>query len=163
MNTIRFNWLLNRYKQDREAVTELYEYYYPVIVRYIDRQFRGVVDGQDVAQQLFLRLFDVKAYNIRAPDAWIRTVAKNLALDILRRNGRRKEAEKFAEMPEAVFLPDTVSDKLNCLNETEKKIVYFRYWERYKLKEIAILLHIKYSTVKYFHSTAKVKIKKDQK
>ena len=49
MNTIRFNWLLARYKYDREAVTELYEFYYSVIVRYINRQFRGAVDGQDVA------------------------------------------------------------------------------------------------------------------
>lgn len=160
MNIIRFNWLLARYKYDREAVTELYEFYYPVIVRYINRQFRGAVDGQDVAQQFFLKLFNVRAYNIRAPNAWVRTVAKNIALNILRKNGRQKEAERFVAMSEEVFMPDNISEKLNCLNDKEKKIVYLRYWERYKLKEISELLKIKYSVVKYLHGTAKVKMKK---
>lgn len=142
MNIIKFNLLLQQYKSNREAVTELYEFYYPVIVRYINRQFRGAVDGQDVAQQFFLKLFNVRAYNIRAPNAWVRTVAKNIALNILRKNGRQKEAERFIAMSEEVFMPDNISEKLNCLNDKEKEIVYLRYWERYKLKEISELLKI---------------------
>lgn len=161
MNIIRFNWLLARYKYDREAVTELYEFYYPVIVRYINRQFRGAVDGQDVAQQFFLKLFTCKSNPIRAPNAWVRTVAKNIALDVLRKTGRQREAESFAAMPEEVFLPENLSDELKCLNETEKKIVYLRYWERYKLKEISDLLKIKYGCAKSIHAAAKMKIRKE--
>lgn len=163
MNIIRFNWLLARYKYDREAVTELYEFYYPVIVRYINRQFRGAVDGQDVAQQFFLKLFTYKSNPIRAPNAWVRTVAKNIALDVLRKKGRQREAESFAAMPEEVFLPDHISDELKCLNETEKKIVYLRYWERYKLKEISELLKIEYGCAKSIHAAAKTKMKKEYK
>ena len=62
MEEKRFNRLLERYKYSPEAVKELYEYYYPIIVRYINRQFRGEVDGQDVAQQFFLKLFQMKSY-----------------------------------------------------------------------------------------------------
>lgn len=160
MNIIKFNLLLQQYKSNREAVTELYEFYYPIIVRYINRQFRGAVDGQDVAQQFFLKLFNVRAYNIRAPNAWVRTVAKNIALDILRKNGRQKEAERFVAMSEEVFMPDDISDELKCLNETEKKVIYLRYWERYKLKEISELLEIKYGCAKSIHAAAKVKMKK---
>lgn len=160
MNVIRFNLLMQQYKYSREAVTEMYGYYYPLIVRYIDRQFRGEVDGQDIAQQFFLKLFHVKAYNIRAPNAWVRTVARNLAIDILRKCGNRQKAEEIAAMPEEVFLPDNISDELNCLNDNEKKVVYLRYWERYKLKEISELLEIKYGCVKSIHATAKMKIKK---
>lgn len=39
MEEKRFNRLLERYKYSPEAVKELYEYYYPIIVRYINRQF----------------------------------------------------------------------------------------------------------------------------
>lgn len=161
METIRFNWLLARYKYDREAVTELYEFYYPVIVRYINRQFRGAVDGRDIAQQFFLKLFTCKSNPIRAPNAWVRTVAKNIALDVLRKTGRQREAESFAALPEEVFLPDNISDELKCLNETEKKVIYLRYWERYKLKEISELLEIKYGCAKSIHAAAKMKIKKE--
>lgn len=77
MNNIRFNWLLERYKHSHKAAEELYEIYYPLIVCYIKRQFRGKVDGRDVAQQFFLKLFELKAYNIRAPNAWVHTVAHN--------------------------------------------------------------------------------------
>jgi len=159
MNVIRFNWLLNRYKYDREAVQELYECYYPWIVRYINWQFRGAVDGRDIAQQFFLKLFSYKSHPIRAPNAWVRTVARNLAIDILRKNGNRQKAEEFAAAPERVDLPGNVSEELACLNETEKKIVYLKYWERYKLKEIADLLQIKYGCAKTIHAAAKMKIK----
>lgn len=161
MNVIRFNWLLARYKYDREAVAELYGFYYPVIVRYINRQFRGAVDGQDIAQQFFLKLFNVRAYNIRAPNAWVHTIAKNIALDVLRKTGRQREAENFIAMPEEVFLPDNISDELKCLNETEKKVIYLRYWERYKLKEISELLKIEYGCAKSIHAAAKMKIRKE--
>lgn len=80
MEEKRFNRLLERYKYSHEAVKELYEYYYPIIVRYINRQFRGEVAGQDVAQQFFLKLFQMKSYKIRAPNAWVRTVTRNIAI-----------------------------------------------------------------------------------
>ncbi len=125
MNVIRFNWLLNRYKYDREAVQELYECYYPWIVRYINWQFRGAMDGRDIAQQFFLKLFNCKTNPIRAPNAWVRTVARNLAIDVLRKSGNRQKAEEFAAMSERVDLPENVSEELTCLNETEKKIVHY--------------------------------------
>ena len=161
MNIIKFNLLLQQYKSNREAVTELYEFYYPVIVRYINRQFRGAVDGQDIAQQFFLKLFTCKSNPIRAPNAWVRTVAKNIALDVLRKTGKQREAESFAAMPEEVFLPDHISNELKCLNEMEKKVIYLRYWERYKLKEISEFLEIKYGCAKSIHAAAKMKIRKE--
>ena len=114
MNNIRFNWLLERYKHSHKAAEELYEIYYPLIVCYIKRQFRGKVDGRDVAQQFFLKLFELKAYNIRAPNAWVHTVAHNIAIDILRKEGKEKAIETF-ELAEDPYIPDDVSELLSCL------------------------------------------------
>ena len=88
MNPILFNYLLSRYRSSPSAVTKLYEYYYPLIVRYIDRQFRGKVDGKDIAQQFFVKLFEIKPKFIRAPTAWVYTVVRNMALDKLRKDKR---------------------------------------------------------------------------
>ena len=130
MNNIRFNWLLERYKHSHKAAEELYEIYYPLIVCYIKRQFRGKVDGRDVAQQFFLKLFELKAYNIRAPNAWVHTVAHNIAIDILRKEGKEKAIETF-ELAEDPYIPDDVSELLSCLNDSEKQVIYLHYWERY--------------------------------
>lgn len=161
MNVVRFNRLLKKYKYSREAVKELYEYCYPIIIRYIGRQFRGKVDGQDVAQQFFLKLFNAKSNSIRAPNVWIHTVARNIAIDMLRKSNRQSEAERLAALPEEINLPDDVSDLLSDLEETEKKIVYLHYWERYTLREISEILTIKYGSVRYLHGTAKKKLKRN--
>lgn len=56
-----------------------------------------------------------------------------------------------------------MSDKaliaLEGLSESEQKIIYLRYWERFRLKEIAELLNEKYDAVKYHHRIAKNKLK----
>ncbi len=165
MNVIKFNFLLKQYKSDPAAVREFYEWYYPIIVRYINRQFRGQVDGEDVAQQFFLRLFQNKSNTIRAPNAWIHTVVRNIAIDILRKNGRWCAEDEIDSIPDRdeTYFPEEFSDILDCLNEEEKHVIYLHYWENYRLCEIAELLSKKYGRVKTIHATAKRKIKKDFK
>ena len=160
MEEKRFNRLLERYKYSHEAVKELYEYYYPIIVRYINRQFRGEVAGQDVAQQFFLKLFQMKSYKIRTPNAWVRTVTKNIAIDILRKNGKQYRVKELLVLPDYTGPPDNVADILKVLSESEQQIMYLRYWEKYNLKEIAELIKMKYSSVKYIHRAAKKKLRK---
>ena len=160
MEEKRFNRLLERYKYSPEAVKELYEYYYPIIVRYINRQFRGEVDGQDVAQQFFLKLFQMKSYKIRTPNAWVRTVTKNIAIDILRKNGKQYRVKELLVLPDYTGPPDNVADILKVLSESKQQIMYLRYWEKYNLKEIAELIKMKYSSVKYIHRAAKKKLRK---
>ena len=58
-------------------------------------------------------------------------------------------------------MPNEIAEELQGLNETEGKIMYYRYWEKYRLKEIAEMLHMKYDSVRYYHRTAKRKMKKE--
>ena len=159
MNPILFNYLLTRYRSSPRAVTKLYEYYYPLIVRYIDRQFRGKVDGKDVAQQFFVKLFEIKPKFIRAPTAWVYTVVRNMALDKLRKDKRLMFSDIDNRENGTVCLSDKAMLTLNCLTNIEQKIIYLRYWERFRLKEIAELLNEKYDAVKTYHRIAKHKLK----
>ena len=106
MNPILFNYLLTRYQSSPKAVTRLYEYYYPLIVRYIDRQFRGKVDGKDIAQQFFIKLFEIKPKFVRAPTAWVYTVARNMALDKLRKDKRLVYSETAERKGNDIRLSD---------------------------------------------------------
>lgn len=159
MNPILFNYLLTRYQSSPKAVTRLYEYYYPLIVRYIDRQFRGKVDGKDIAQQFFIKLFEIKPKFVRAPTAWVYTVARNMALDKLRKDKRLVYSETAERKGNDIRLSDKALLALEGLSEFEQKIIYLRYWERFRLKEIAELLNEKYDAVKYHHRIAKNKLK----
>lgn len=159
MNPILFNYLLSRYRSSPKAVTMLYEYYYPLIVRYIDRQFRGKVDGKDIAQQFFIKLFEIKPKFVRGPTAWVYTVVRNMALDKMRKDKRLIYTEKENRETETIYLSDKVSLALSGLTDIEQKIIYLRYWERFRLKEIAELLNEKYDAVKYHHRIAKNKLK----
>lgn len=159
VNPILFNNLLSRYRSSPKAVTKLYEYYYPLIVRYIDRQFRGKVDGKDIAQQFFIKLFEIKPKFVRAPTAWVYTVVRNMALDKMRKDKRLIYTEKENRETETIYLSDKVSLALSGLTDIEQKIIYLRYWERFRLKEIAELLNEKYDAVKYHHRIAKNKLK----
>ena len=148
MEEKRFNRLLERYKYS-PAVKELYEYYYPIIVRYINRQFRGEVDGQDVAQQFFLKLFQMKSYKIRTPNAWVRTVTKNIAIDILRKNGKQYRVKELLVLPDYTGPPDNVADILKVLSESEQQIMYLNQKKQQRNKKygrngkkIAIVLTI---------------------
>lgn len=160
MEEKRFNRLLERYKYSPEAVKELYEYYYPIIVRYINRQFRGEVDGQDVAQRFFLKLFQMKSYKIRTPNAWVRTVTKNIAIDILRKNGKQYRVKELLVLPDYTGPPDNVADILKVLSESEQQIMYLRYWEKYNLKEIAELIKMKLQLREVYSQSRKEEIKK---
>ncbi len=161
MNAFKFNQLLSEYKTNKRAVKEMYEYYYPLIVRNINRQFRGAVDGRDIAQQFFLKLFGIKANHIRAPNAWVFTVAKNIAIETLRKEGKQSFISDLNPSSDKFYLPIEIAEELQCLNETEGKIMYYRYWEKYRLKEIAEMLHMEYSSVRYYHRTAKRKMRKE--
>ena len=132
MNAFKFNQLLSEYKTNKRAVKEMYEYYYPLIVRNINRQFRGTIDGRDIAQQFFVKLFGIKANHIRAPNAWVLTVAKNIAIENLRKDGKQSFISDLNSWYDAFYLPNEIAEELQGLNETEGKIMYYRYWEKYR-------------------------------
>lgn len=162
MDSLKFNRLLKRYPYSHKAVDELFDYYYPLIVMYIAREFRGKIDGEDVAQEFFFRLFKNKAYDIRAPDAWVRVVARNIALEMLRKETRQQEAEARAAPSDRAEVPEDHSDDiLKCLSPIERQVVHLCYWELYRLKEIAELLQMKYGLVKRIHKAAKIKLKRE--
>lgn len=126
MNAFKFNQLLSEYKTNKRAVKEMYEYYYPLIVRNINRQFRGTIDGRDIAQQFFVKLFGIKANHIRAPNAWVLTVAKNIAIENLRKDGKQSFISDLNSWYDEFYLPNEIAEELQGLNETEGKIMYYR-------------------------------------
>ena len=82
-----------------------------------------------------------------------------MALDKLRKDKRLVYSETAERKGNDIRLSDKALLALEGLSEFEQKIIYLRYWERFRLKEIAELLNEKYDAVKYHHRIAKNKLK----
>jgi RNA polymerase sigma-70 factor (ECF subfamily) len=161
MNERKFNRLFKKYGHSRDAVNEIYTYYYPRIVIHINRRYRGKVDGRDIAHQTFIELFRVIVMErIRYPTGFIYTIANHIALEVLRKDKKRTAAEKAAAVPETENLQEVQTEVFEKLNPQEKEVIYLHYWEGYSFKEIAELLKLKYTAVKYLHKTAKAVLEK---
>lgn len=161
MEKHKFNRLLKEYAHNHHAAKELYEYYFPIIVKTINWKFNGKVDGRDIAQQFFLNLFDNRNFNIRSPNAWVFKVSTNIAIDTLRKENKYVLVEDITKIQDISAVPDEISDTMKTLTETEQKIVYLLYWQKFKLKEIAEMLELSYDMAKYHHKKAKRKLRKN--
>ncbi|MDE7395981.1 MAG: RNA polymerase sigma factor [Clostridiales bacterium] len=144
---------------------KLYSFYYPKIVSHIYFQFHNKNLGEDVAQDFFLKLLHkgVDSY-IERPTAWVYTVCDNLAKDTLTKN--KKYALSLEDIklskPDDTFetvLFGEYKDRIKTLDTETYDIIIMHYYEGYRLKEIAELLNINYSTVrqKCFRGLKKLK------
>jgi RNA polymerase sigma-70 factor (ECF subfamily) len=134
-----------------------YEAEYPVIVRFAEGMLAGNGDGHDIAQEAFLRLrkSDVPAGRIRF---WLLRVARNLALNELRRRRRLERIRPlFPWIGREEDPYETASQKENtrrlhaCLNLLPPGLrapLLLREWESMTYDEIAISLDISLAKVK---------------
>lgn len=64
------------------------------------------------------------ANHIRAPNAWVLTVAKNIAIENLRKDGKQSFISDLNPWYDEFYLPNEIAEELQGLNETEGKIMY---------------------------------------
>ena len=143
---------------DEEALELAYRLHYPAIVRFLIGFGGGAVDVEDLAQEAFLRLgrgSDVPSERVRF---WLIRVARNLALNELRRRRPVASLDAIAAArdpsrdPEAALLRRdelrSCVDALRDLPEQWRSIVLLRELEEMSYAEIAALLDISIAKVK---------------
>ncbi len=165
MTPERFNKLLKRIKNDKNALETIYDFYYPRIKLHIRRKYRNISD-EDIAQEFFINLLQFDNFNhIKNPTSWIYTSCDNIAkkyfikyelIDI----DSEQICDDSLPLIEEILLNDEIRKIFEILNdETSKTIFYLYYWEGYNLREIAELLKLNKSTVKQKHTRGLKKLK----
>ena len=164
MNEIEFNFLLKTLHSNSHSVEVLYNYYYSRIIIHIRKKY-GSVLAEDVAQEFFNDLLDEKTFpKITHSTAWVYTRCENIAK---RKIGSESKYLYTSELTEAaeedtLYKEEMYGDlyyAIKQLNSDEQVIVEMYYWEGYKLKEIAKVLDMKYSTIKQKHKRIIKKLK----
>lgn len=106
--------------------------------------FLSQPDTEDAVQETFLRLAQTdKAFaDSEHEKAWLIVTARNVCKDELKRARRREiPLEQAPELSAEVPQPDETMQALAALPERCRATLYLFYYEGYKSKEIAKLLH----------------------
>ena len=123
-------------------------------------------DAEDVLQNTMIDITrSCRGYSGGAIGAWIMTIARNNALDVVRkRHGGEAElcdaeAEGCAEQNDS-FAAVEIMDMLSVLDEDEKQIILLRLYQEMPYREIAAVMGIKIFAAQKRYQRAISKLKK---
>lgn len=154
---------------DKNGLKEIYEAY----ISYVYMIVLGIVgnkeNAEDVTSEFFIKIWTVAdTYQANgAHKAWLATIARNMALDFVRKNKREIPTEEFAEdvstdeTPEEEVVGDmTVQEALTALNEAERQIVDMKVLGEMSFREISESLGIPMGTVTWRYQNAIKKLRR---
>jgi RNA polymerase sigma-70 factor, ECF subfamily len=131
---------------DGEAMGELYDRYASRVYGHVRRMMRDRHDAEDVTQLVFLKLiWSLDRYDERSGDfcPWLLRVARNLAIDEMRRRRPVLVGDLVASGPchagdEAVTMRvDAVREALAALSADQREVVILRQVVGLRPREIA--------------------------
>lgn len=162
---------------DKQGLQEIYEEYIGLIYAIVKDVLKSKENAEDVTSDFFIRLWD-KADTFqsgRGHKTWITTIARNMAIDYLRKYGK-EEIREFSEEPEAeaalgghaeldspvereVLADMTITEALSGLKENEKQIMNMKILGDMTFQEIAGTLRISIGTVTWRYQNAVKKLR----
>ncbi|OEH93500.1 sigma-70 family RNA polymerase sigma factor [Bacillus solimangrovi] len=149
----------------------IFKTYYPQVVRQLMRYCKEQSTAEDLAQTVFIQLFDIDWNDIENIPAWLTKSAKFAALNYIRNEKRYREREK-KEMERTKTVCESseeqvmhkeeqklVQKALDRLNERERKLLMLKY-SGYQYKEIAEELQLEQASVGKMIARSKRKFQK---
>jgi len=154
-----------------EKFAELVERYQAPLIHFLRRTLSTEEDVLDCAQEAFIAAYrNLSRYSDEHPfRAWLYTIARNKALDLLRK--RRREVPLILDeslvdhqpLPEEVWL---VKEQATMLAEVLKELpehygqaLYLRYRQELTYEEIGLVLEVPVSRVKTYLHRGKEKLR----
>ena len=153
MDAQKFNRLLEKIKYDKDAVEAIYREYYLKVKAHVSYHFGKMVEVEDVAHDIFLKLFtiDVPDY-VEFPTTWMYRFADHYIIDLMRKKHIQEvelnEAIRYGFDLENTILNEDVKRAMRNLDVVSQQILYMHYWEGYLFLEIADLLNMSHSNVR---------------
>lgn len=129
-----------------ETFQVLFRQYYPEVLRKLVYLVRDRTIAEDLAQDVFLRLYRQPPDELAAVGGWLHRVSTRIAYDHLRQRSRRAKLSERGSIAGDVELYD-VSSELEVLKQTERETVA-RVLKRLSDRDRQILL-LRYSDYSY--------------
>jgi RNA polymerase sigma-70 factor (ECF subfamily) len=163
MDELEFNGLLAdvAIRKDREAFKALFEHFAPRVKTYLIKRGLGAQPAEDLAQDTMVRVWrKAETFDPARSDAsaWIFSIARNLSIDLFRRNQRMgivvelPEELESAEKPDELVLGsqyhERVAKAIKTLPAEQLQLVKLAFFEDKSHGEIASILDIPLGTIK---------------
>ena len=145
---------------DMEAAEQFVRKFYPVIYQYCLLHVHDCNDAEDIAQDTFVRFFEsIQMYqNCGKTKNYLYTIAGN----IVKNYYKKKKELLLPELPEVaenhmdvIDIRMDIERAVDHLPEDLREVAILFFFQELKQKEIAELLNIKLSLVKYRIGKAK--------
>lgn len=134
---------------DKTAFQDLYEDMGTPVYTVLVRITRNPTLAEDLLQDFFVRLFQQPPQSVRNPRAYLFRMARNLALDSLRKQQSvpLEEADTAHSPCEELPLKLDLEDALAALPEAEAQIITLHLNADLKFREIAAVMNLPLGTV----------------
>lgn len=165
MDAKEFNKCLRNAENSQQSFIKLYEEFYAKIVLHISIKFDSDI-AHDIAQDFFCKIVkgefkDIE--KIKNPAAWIYRICDNMSLNIYKKEARYTSISDydFTDNSEDLDKILDIKELLEILNDFERKVIYFHFFEGYSLKEISSIFNIRYDNFRKKYSAILKKLRKN--
>ena len=167
--------VISAQKGDRAAFTQLYEYYYGKVFRYVRLRTDNIHNAEDITEDVFLKMiesinsFKPKGYPF---SSWLFRVAHNLIVDHYRKHARRKTKNlddiKYSLSANSNDMDDNLEIKIEVnkiiqvlpeLTDLQREIISLRFGAGLSLLETAEATNKNVNSVKALQHAAIKKIR----
>lgn len=179
MTDIQFEAAMIKIRQgDKDGLREIYEAYIGLIYAIVKDVLQSKENAEDVTSEFFIKLWDrADTYQSgRGHKAWLTTIARNMAIDYLRKYRREEvseliddieserfpgqEAEQNSPVEQEVIADVTIKEALSGLKEKERQIINLKILGDMTFQEIAGVLQIPLGTVTWRYQNAVKKLRR---
>lgn len=157
---------------DRSALHEIYEAYLGYVYSIVLQTVSNREDAEDVTSEFFMKLWRL-ADTYRGGNghrAWMAAIARNMAVDLMRKTKREILTEDFADTMtetasdacvETKVLSDiSLRQALDTLKSNEQEVVNLKIMGELTFQEIADILKIPLGTVTWRYQNAIKKLRR---
>ncbi|OPJ61445.1 RNA polymerase sigma factor [Clostridium oryzae] len=152
---------------DSAAVDKFVRKYYEDIYSYCYRKLINKVMAEDVAQETFIRFFEAFEQYVHKGKVknYLYVIAGNLCKNCFKRKVPEaldmvKQEICLEESFEEVDTHISIEQALDMLAEDQREVILLHYYQSLKLREVAEILDISLSLVKYRLKQGTVNLKK---
>ena len=173
MEETRFSKCMGRIKSgDKNALHEVYEEYIGYIYSIVLQVVQNREDAEDITSEFFIKLWKLAdTYEEGGGHrAWLATIARNMAIDFLRKNKRellleepddgRMENPSNDNIEESVIADISLKEALGNLKNNEREIMNLKIMGGLTFQEIADILRTPIGTVTWRYRNAIDKIRR---
>ena len=173
MEETQFSECMVRIKSgDKEALHDIYQAY----IGYIYSVVLGVVqnkeDAEDVTSEFFIKLWRLADtyQGGNGHKAWLATIARNMAIDLIRKNKKVVLTEDFPEtmaenatnecIEDEVISVMSLKDALDTLKPNEREVINLKIMGELTFQEIANVLKTPIGTITWRYQNALKKLRR---